>query len=136
MPPSAAPEWLRVGWIFDSNATSAPASNASIAARIPAQPAPTTSTSCFASTAKDATETPPGLEASAAKPPTPGRKNRVAFGAPGERAGRKEPAGAAPHDGARGLGQRVLKAVVSRWICVAGRMMFDAPMQEGFMSAA
>ena len=45
IPPSAAPEWLRVGWSFETSATSAPASNASIAARIPAQPAPTTSTS-------------------------------------------------------------------------------------------
>ena len=50
MPPSAAPEWDRVGWIFEIIATSAPASNASIAARMPAQPAPTTSTSCFAIT--------------------------------------------------------------------------------------
>src|SRR5262249_26715002 len=50
MPPSAAPEWERVGWIFEIIATSAPASKASIAARIPAQPAPTTSTSCFAIT--------------------------------------------------------------------------------------
>ena len=55
MPPSAAPEWLRVGWSFDTSATSTPASNASIAARIPAQPAPITSTSCEASTAFDAT---------------------------------------------------------------------------------
>ena len=50
IPPSAAPEWLRVGWIFETSATSAPASCASMAARMPAQPAPTTSTSCFAST--------------------------------------------------------------------------------------
>ena len=50
MPPSAAPEWLRVGWSFEMTPTSAPASCASIAARMPAQPAPTTSTSCFAST--------------------------------------------------------------------------------------
>src|SRR5688500_8197752 len=56
MPPSAAPEWLRVGWSLETIATSAPASCASIAARMPAQPAPITSTSCFASTAKDATE--------------------------------------------------------------------------------
>src|SRR6266516_1343689 len=54
MPPSAAPEWLRTGWIFEISATSAPASYASMAARIPAQPAPTTSTSCLASTADDA----------------------------------------------------------------------------------
>ena len=27
IPPSAAPEWLRVGWIFETRATSAPASN-------------------------------------------------------------------------------------------------------------
>ena len=26
IPPSAAPEWLRTGWIFDTIATSAPAS--------------------------------------------------------------------------------------------------------------
>src|SRR5207248_3470991 len=57
MPPSAAPEWLRVGWIFETSATSAPASWASIAARIPAQPAPITTTSCFASTATEAIET-------------------------------------------------------------------------------
>src|SRR5712691_9150026 len=38
------------------SATSAPASNASIAARIPAQPAPTTRTSCFASTTLEAIE--------------------------------------------------------------------------------
>ena len=50
IPPSAAPEWLRTGWIFEMTATSAPTSNASIAARMPAQPAPTTSTSYFAST--------------------------------------------------------------------------------------
>ena len=46
MPPSAAPEWLRVGWSFETIATSAPASCAAMAARIPAQPAPMTSTSC------------------------------------------------------------------------------------------
>src|SRR5436309_6943783 len=51
MPPSAAPEWLRTGWIFEISATSAPASNASMAARIPAKPAPTMRTSCVASTA-------------------------------------------------------------------------------------
>src|SRR5205814_8220907 len=56
MPPSAAPEWLRTGWILDRSATSAPASKASIAARIPAQPAPTISTSCLASTCSDAIE--------------------------------------------------------------------------------
>src|SRR5262252_200495 len=50
MPPSAAPECERVGWSLEIIATSAPASWASIAARIPAQPAPTTSTSCFAIT--------------------------------------------------------------------------------------
>src|SRR5438105_610064 len=60
MPPSAAPEWLRVGWSFDTIATSAPASWASIAARIPAQPAPITRTSCVASTAEDATQSPHG----------------------------------------------------------------------------
>src|SRR5262249_1390360 len=57
MPPSAAPEWLRTGWIFEITATSAPRSNASMAARIPAQPAPMTSTSCLASTGYDATRT-------------------------------------------------------------------------------
>src|SRR5215510_1833243 len=47
------------------SATSAPASCASMAARMPAQPAPTTSTSCFASTATDAIESPsPGGGAS------------------------------------------------------------------------
>src|SRR2546429_16085 len=60
MPPSAAPEWDRVGWIFEIIATSAPASNASMAARMPAQPAPTTRTSCSAITLPDATSTPPG----------------------------------------------------------------------------
>src|SRR5262249_30145088 len=54
MPPSAAPEWLRTGWILERSATSAPASKASIAARMPAQPAPTISTSCLASTCSDA----------------------------------------------------------------------------------
>ena len=54
IPPSAAPEWLRVGWSFEIIATSAPASWAAMAARMPAQPAPTTSTSCLASTASDA----------------------------------------------------------------------------------
>src|SRR2546423_1678176 len=53
IPPSAAPEWLRTGWILEINATSAPVSCASIAARMPAQPAPTTSTSCFASTSRN-----------------------------------------------------------------------------------
>src|ERR671930_2382799 len=53
MPPSAAPEWLRTGWIFEMSATSAPASCASMAARIPAQPAPTTRTSCSASTPRN-----------------------------------------------------------------------------------
>ena len=50
IPPSAAPEWLRTGWIFEMSATSAPWSWASIAARMPAQPAPTIRTSCLAST--------------------------------------------------------------------------------------
>src|SRR5579862_3812449 len=54
MPPSAAPEWLRVGWSFEMTATLAPASCASMAARIPAQPAPTTRTSWVASTWTDA----------------------------------------------------------------------------------
>src|ERR1700759_2461230 len=73
MPPSAAPEWERVGWIFEIIATSAPASKASIAARIPAQPAPTTSTSCFAITEVTVTkredpiaEEPCGMDARAA----------------------------------------------------------------------
>src|ERR1044072_4510709 len=45
--------------------TSAPASCAAMAARMPAQPAPTTSTSCFASTAADAIGSPsPGGGAS------------------------------------------------------------------------
>ena len=47
MPPSAEPEWERVGWSFETTATSAPARRASIAARIPARPAPTTTTSCL-----------------------------------------------------------------------------------------
>ena len=54
IPPSAAPEWLRVGWSLETIATSAPASCASIAARIPAQPAPTTRTSCVFSTSEEA----------------------------------------------------------------------------------
>src|SRR5438045_9193895 len=58
MPPSAAPEWLRVGWSFEITPTFAPASYASMAARMPAQPAPTTRTSCVASTWTDATERP------------------------------------------------------------------------------
>src|SRR5579862_4660165 len=58
MPPSAAPEWLRVGWSFETTATSAPASWAAIAARIPAQPAPTTSTSCAVSTPSKLAEYP------------------------------------------------------------------------------
>ena len=45
MPPWAAPEWLRTGWTFVTSATSAPASCAAMAARIPARPAPTTTTS-------------------------------------------------------------------------------------------
>src|SRR5262249_2599530 len=61
MPPSAAPECERVGWSFEMTATSAPASCASMAARMPAQPAPTTSTSCVASTWRDATESPGAL---------------------------------------------------------------------------
>src|SRR5687768_1863125 len=59
MPPSAAPEWLRTGWILETTATSAPASKASIAARIPAQPAPTIRTSCLASTGKGRYTTAP-----------------------------------------------------------------------------
>ena len=46
MPPSAAPECERVGWSLETTATSAPARFASIAARIPASPAPTITTSC------------------------------------------------------------------------------------------
>src|SRR4051812_17624613 len=57
MPPSAAPEWLRVGWSLEMTATSAPASYASIAARIPAQPAPTIRTSWDASTRAEASGT-------------------------------------------------------------------------------
>ncbi len=41
-------EWLLVGCSFETTPTSAPASCASMAARIPAQPAPTRSTSCLA----------------------------------------------------------------------------------------
>src|SRR5215813_4163043 len=86
MPPSAAPEWLRVGWIFEIIATSAPSSNASIAARIPAQPAPMTSTSCFASTAYGRYRMPAGWEnrsvqldaAARARPDMDGRGQRVA----------------------------------------------------------
>src|SRR5437868_9413336 len=52
MPPSAAPEWLRVGCSFETTATSAPASWAAIAARMPAQPAPLTRTSWLPSTEK------------------------------------------------------------------------------------
>src|SRR3954449_6303144 len=55
MPPSAAPEWLRVGWIFETSATFAPTSKAAMAARMPAQPAPTTRTSCSPITCSDAT---------------------------------------------------------------------------------
>src|SRR5437763_12566822 len=55
MPPSAAPEWLRVGWSFETIATSAPASCAAMAARMPAQPAPTTRTSCSPITSSDGT---------------------------------------------------------------------------------
>src|ERR1700747_1690842 len=68
MPPSAAPECGRVGWIFEIIATSAPASKASIAARIPAQPAPTTSTSCFAITETTLAQ---------GKGPTPGEPSSV-----------------------------------------------------------
>ena len=46
MPPSAAPEWLRVGCSLETTPTSAPYRVASMAARIPARPAPTTTTSC------------------------------------------------------------------------------------------
>ena len=46
MPPSAEPECERVGCSLETIATSAPARLASIAARMPARPAPTTTTSC------------------------------------------------------------------------------------------
>src|SRR3954471_23594874 len=63
MPPSAAPEWLRVGCNLEMTPTFAPASCASMAARMPAQPAPTTRTSWVASTWTDATERPgPGAQ--------------------------------------------------------------------------
>ena len=55
MPPSAAPEWLRTGWILEITRDVGAGVEASIAARIPAQPAPTTRTSCFASTLSNAT---------------------------------------------------------------------------------
>src|SRR5207248_4635150 len=58
MRPSAAPECDRVGWIFEIIATFAPASKASMAARMPAQPAPTTRTSCSPITFSDATASP------------------------------------------------------------------------------
>src|SRR5579885_2619464 len=65
MPPSAAPEWLRVGCSFEMTATSAPASCASMAARMPAQPAPTTRTSWVASTRSQASGTGGAAVASA-----------------------------------------------------------------------
>src|ERR671934_2865194 len=52
------------------SATSAPWSCASMAARIPAQPAPTTSTSCVASTRKDAIGWQPGSASLQASPGT------------------------------------------------------------------
>src|ERR1700730_5417106 len=73
MPPSAAPEWLRVGCSFEIIATSAPASNAAMAARMPAQPAPTTRTSCSPITSSDATSSREGLTA---EPRPGGRKFR------------------------------------------------------------
>src|SRR5262245_4790464 len=57
MPPSAAPEWLRTGWIFETIATSTPASKASIAEGIPPQPPLPTRTSRLAPTTLDATTT-------------------------------------------------------------------------------
>src|SRR3954447_10351738 len=72
MPPSAAPEWLRVGCSFEIIATSAPASKAAMAARIPAQPAPTTRTSCSPITLSDATSSREGLALEA----RPGRSER------------------------------------------------------------
>src|SRR5437899_8839808 len=87
MPPSAAPEWDRVGWIFESRATSAPASNASMAARMPAQPAPTMRTSCLASTTEEAIECAPSGDFattvaksgghSGERPPPPFRRGRT-----------------------------------------------------------
>src|SRR3954466_13759871 len=72
MPPSAAPECERVGWSFEIIATSAPASYASMAARIPAQPAPTTRTSCSPITFCDATS----RSRPAASDPRPGLGER------------------------------------------------------------
>src|SRR5512143_1376472 len=69
MPPSAAPEWLRVGCSFETMATSAPASNAAMAARMPAQPAPTTRTSCVPSIRAE----PIGKPGPGASDPRPGR---------------------------------------------------------------
>src|SRR5207302_6133032 len=94
MPPSAAPEWLRTGWILERTATSAPASNASIAARMPAQPAPTISTSCFASTSFDVI----------GKRVRPALRGRGGLDDPDRRVGALEPLGAfhflqrRPHD--------------------------------------
>src|SRR3954452_16991372 len=51
MPPSAEPEWERTGCSLETMATSAPARLASIAARMPARPAPTTTTSCRSTSA-------------------------------------------------------------------------------------
>src|SRR3979490_1994308 len=73
MPPSAAPEWLRVGCSFEIIATSAPASKAAMAARMPAQPAPTTRTRCSPTTSADATSSREGL---ASEPRPGGRKLR------------------------------------------------------------
>src|SRR4051812_37090129 len=92
MPPSAAPEWLRVGWSFEIIATSAPASCAAIAARMPAQPAPTTRTSWGASTAVHAIESGP-REAPLTLPLDAGRS--------GPRAGAAHPPQAEPVDRAR-----------------------------------
>src|SRR3954452_12315702 len=74
MPPSAAPEWLRVGWSFEMTPTFAPASYAAIAARMPAQPAPTTRTSCVASIGGEAI----GKSGGPASAPRARRPHRVA----------------------------------------------------------
>src|SRR5213593_2507901 len=71
MPPSAAPEWDRVGCSFETIATSAPASCAAMAARIPAQPAPTTRTSCSPITSSDATQNDAGGPTTSAVPSSP-----------------------------------------------------------------
>src|SRR5688500_2935314 len=102
MPPSAAPEWLLTGWILEMTATSAPASKASMAARMPAHPAPTMRTSCFASTARDATPCASGV-AAVENGSTPVRSGRGEDGLPapegGPAARKSEPRGAPAADG-------------------------------------